>query len=174
MQQPDPSDKRDGILQESTMANAKFKSQQIDEEARVVTTLLGNGLKVVACLDDIPEALHNMLTLHGLKQKIGDASASFSKTSDFSGAFNAMQTVVDNLMAGLWNAKGGNGTGDLVQAIANLKKISVEEAQGIVDDLDDEQMKTVLGKPAIKAEILRIKAERAAKVADASDDDLGI
>ena len=157
------------------MANAKFKQQTVEESALTVTTTLGNGLKIVACIDDIPESLHPMLMLHGLKQKIGDASASFSKTSDYSGAFTAMQSVVDNLMNGLWNAKGSNGTGDLVQAVANLKKIQIEDAQEAVDALDEDQMKVVLSKPAIKAEIAKIKAERAAKVAEALDDeDLGI
>lgn len=153
------------------MANAKYKAQGVDEEKRTVTTVLGNGLKIVCGLDDIPERLHNMLALHGLKQKIGDAASGHSKTNDYSGGFSAMQGVVDNLMNGLWNAKGGTGTGDLVQAIANLKKIDTEEAQALVEGLDDEQLKTVQGKPAVKAEILRIKAERAAAVAAASDDD---
>jgi hypothetical protein len=153
---------------------AKFKVQSTDLVARAVKTTLGNGLIVNACLDDIPEELHGALALHGLKQKVGDASSSFSKDSDFSGAFRAMQTVVDNLINGLWNAKGGTGTADLVQAIAILKKIETDEAQELVDSLDDEQLKAVLAKPAIKAAILKIKAERAAKVADASDDDLGI
>lgn len=153
------------------MANAKYKAQGVDEEKRTVTTVLGNGLKIVCGLDDIPERLHNMLALHGLKQKIGDAASGHSKTNDYSGGFSAMQGVVDNLMNGLWNAKGGTGTGDLVQAIANLKKIDTEEAQALVEGLDDEQLKAVQGKPAVKAEILRIKAERAAAVAAASDDD---
>ena len=59
---------------------------------------------------------------------------------------------------------------------ANLKGIEVEAAQSIIDGLDDEQIKTLMGKATVKAEILKIKAERAAKVAEASDDDddLGI
>ena len=161
----------DRIHGANIMANAKYKAQSVDEASRTVTTVLGNGLKVVCCMDDIPESLHTMLALHGLKQKIGDAASGYSKTNDYSGGFSAMQSVVDNLMNGLWNAKGGTGTGDLVQAIANLKKISVEDAQATVDGLDEEQLKIVLGKPAVKAEILRIKAERAAAVAAASDDD---
>ena len=153
------------------MANAKYKAQSVDEAGRTVTTVLGNGLKIVCCMDDIPEALHNMLALHGLKQKIGDAASGYSKTNDYQGGFSAMQSVVDNLMNGLWNAKGGTGTGDLVAAIAAIKGIDVDDAQEIVDKLDEEQLKEVLAKPRVKAEIARIKAERAMKVAEASDDD---
>ena len=152
------------------MANtAKFL--QVGAEGAVLTFRLGNGLKVVFDCDAPSAAIQSDARIHGFNQKIRDSAAGFSKTGDYQGAFRAMQTVADNLMAGLWNSKGGTGTGDLVQAIANLKKISVEDAQDAVDGLDEEQLKSVLGKPAVKAEILRIKAERAAAVAAASDDD---
>jgi hypothetical protein len=87
-----------------------------------------------------------------------------------------MQNVQDNLLSGLWEARGGvTGTADLVQAVANLKKIPIEAAQKAVDALDDEKLKVVMGKPVIKAEILRIKAERAKAVAKTvKDEDLGI
>lgn len=136
---------------------------------------LGNGLTVELRPEDCAEEIRAQAMMHGFNQKVRDSAAGFSKTSDYSGAFSAMQSVVDNLLGGLWNAKGGNGIGDLVQAIANLKKIEVDEAQELVDALDEEQFKVVAAKPAVKAEILRIKAERAAKVATAAeDDDLGI
>jgi hypothetical protein len=155
--------------------SVKFKTQGVNKENLTVTTTLANGLKIVACLGDIPEALHPMLMLHGLKQKVGDAASQFSATSDFSGAFNAMQRVVDNLMNGLWSAKGGSGAGsDLTQAVANLKKIDLTDAQDIIDDLDEEQLTKLLARPAVKAEILRLKAERAMKVAEALDEDIGI
>lgn len=147
----------------------------VTQHERELHFVLGNGLRVVARPDDLTDAMRDAALFHGINQKVRDAAAGCSKTSDYSGAFRAMQTVVDNLGNDLWNAKGGSGTADLVIAIANLKKIAVEDAQAIVDTLDDEQIKTVMAKPAVKAEILRIKAERAAKLADASDDDdLGI
>lgn len=154
-------------------ANQKFL--QVSQSGDVLTFVLGNGLKVVADADQMGDDIRAQAMMHGFNQKIRDSAAGFSKDGDFAGAFRAMQTVVDNLTNGLWNAKGGTGTGDLVQAVANLKKISIEEAQTAVDALDDEQLKVVQSKPAIKAEILRIKSERAAKLAEASDeDDLGV
>lgn len=157
------------------MANNTTKFLQVSEANGILSFSLANGLKVVCDSDEVSAEIRERAMLHGLNQKIRDSAAGFSKDSDYSGAFRAMQTVVDNLINGLWNAKGGTGTADLVQAIANLKKIDLEDAQTAVDGLDDEQLKVVMGKPAIKAEILRLKAERAAKLATASDeDDLGI
>ena len=153
------------------MANSQ-KFLQVTQQGRELHFVLGNNLRVVANPDELPVEMRDAGLFHGINQKVRDSAAGFSKDSDYSGAFRAMQTVVDNLMNGLWNAKGGTGIGDLVQAIANLKKIEVDAAQALVDGLDDEQLKAVQGKPAIKAEILRIKAERAAKLADASDDDV--
>jgi hypothetical protein len=151
------------------------KFLQVVQENGSLAFKLGNGLKVELRPEDCADEIREQAMMHGFNQKVRDSAAGFSKTNDYSGAFSAMQAVVDNLLGGLWNAKGGSGTGDLVQAIANLKKIDVEDAQELIDGLDDEQMKTVLGKPAVKAEIARIKAERAAKVAAAAeDDDLGI
>jgi hypothetical protein len=164
--------KRDVTLKESIMA-AKFL--QVVSEGTALSFRLGNGLRVEFNSDAVSDEIRAAAMLHGFNQKIRDSAAGFSKDGDYSGAFRAMQTVVDNLTGGLWNAKGGTGTGDLVQAIANLKKIDLDEAQELIDSLDDEQIKTVQSKAAVKAEILKIKAERAAKVADASDDDdLGI
>lgn len=155
------------------MAAVKFLQVTQGEEG--LTFKLGNGLTVELRPEDCSDEIRSQAMIHGFNQKVRDSAAGFSKANDYSGAFSAMQSVVDNLLGGLWNAKGGNGTGDLVQAIANLKKIETDEAQGLVDALDEEQMKVVMAKPAIKAEILRIKAERAAKVASAADDeDLGI
>jgi hypothetical protein len=158
------------------MAQAKQKFLQVTQQGRELHFVLGNNLRVVAKPDDLDESMRDSALFHGINQKVRDAAAGFSKDGDYSGAFRAMQTVVDNLTNGLWNAKGGTGTADLVAAIANLKGIDVETAQGLIDGLDDEQVKTLMGKASVKAEILKIKAERAAKVAEASDDDddLGI
>lgn len=167
------SDNPDGIREEIGMA--KFKTQIVDLVNRIVTTVFGNGLKIVVPLDSIPKELHTQLALHGLKQKIGDATSAFSRESDYAGAFRAAQGVADNLYQGVWAARNSNGITDLVLAISELKNLTIEEAQEIIDSLDDEQVKIVANKPAVKARILKIKSERAAAIAARSeDDDLGI
>lgn len=154
--------------------NGKFL--QVTQQGRELHFVLGNNLRVVAKPDEFSDEMKDVGLFHGINQKVRDSAAGFSKDSDYQGAFRAMQTVVDTLTSGLWNAKGGSGDSDIAQAVANLKKIGLDEANEILGGLDDEQMKALRGKPAIKAEVLKIKAERAAKVAAASedDDDLGI
>lgn len=136
---------------------------------------LGNGLLVELNPTDLNDEIREAAMYHGLNQKIRDAAAGFSKETNFSGAFGAMQQVVDNLLGGRWNAKGGAGTSDLAQAVANLKEIALSEAQELIGGLDDEQLAELNKKPKVKAEIAKIKAERAAKIAEAEEDeDLGI
>jgi hypothetical protein len=161
---------------EAIMANIKFLSKNPEAKVGEVTFTLGNGLKLTAKAKAYSQEIRDLLVLHGMSQKIGDAAAGYSKDGDFAGAFAAMQNVQDNLLSGLWEARGGvTGTADLVQAVASLKKIPIEAAQKAVDALDDEKLKVVMGKPVIKAEILRIKAERAKAVAKTvKDEDLGI
>ena len=157
------------------MANTPKKFLQVVQGESGLTFQLGNGLRVEFDPEECSEEIQTQAMFHGFNQKIRDSAAGFSKTQDYSGAFGAMQGVVDNLLAGLWNAKGGTGTADIVQAVANLKKIEVSEAQGIIDGLDEEQMKALMAKPVLKAEVARIKLERANAIAAATeDDDLGI
>jgi len=143
----------------------------VTRQGRALHFVLGNGLRVEVSPDDLSDEMRDAALFHGVNQKVRDSASSKSKDLDYSGAFSAMQGVVDNLMSGLWNAKGGSGTSDLIAAISNLKKITVEEATELVDNLDDDQLKAVMGKPAIKVEIARIKLERAEKIAAANDDD---
>lgn len=133
--------------------------------------MLGNGLEVRAVMSDIPSDMQRALMFHGLAQKVGDAAAGFSKANDFSGAFGAMQQVVDNLVNGSWSTRGqGGGTSDLVAALMNLKGITLEQAQDAVGKMDEDSMKKVLAHPAIKAEILDIRAKRAANAAENASD----
>lgn len=153
------------------MANtAKFL--QVVADGNVLSFKLGNGLKVVCDTDDLSDDIRQAALLHGVNQKIRDSAAGFSKDGDYTGAYRAMQTTLDNLESGLWNARGGaSGEGDLAQAVANLKGIELEVAAEAVRGLDEEGLKTLRNKPKVKAEILRLKAERAANVAEASDDE---
>lgn len=154
------------------MAQNATKFLQVVSDASEIRFTLGNG-KVVSCQPDaMSPDIQRAAMFHGFNQKIRDSAAGFSKDGDFAGAFRAMQTTLDTLVSGLWNAKGGaSGESDLAQCIANLKGLTLEKAAGIIGGLDEDQLKALRGKPSVKAELLRIKAERAAKVAEAADDD---
>ena len=150
----------------------KFLQVIQDAEAGVIRFTLGNG-KVVTCAPEgMSSAIQTAAMYHGFNQKIRDSAAGFSKDSDYSGAFRAMQSTLETLESGLWNAKGGaSGESDLAQAVANLKGIELEKAAAAIGGLDEDQLKTLRGKASVKAELLKIKAERAAAIADASDDE---
>lgn len=150
------------------MAN---KFLQVAYEGRVVTFTLGNGRKLVCDIDELNDDMRAAAMVHGVNQKVRDSAAGYSKDGDFAGAMRAMSGTWDNLVNGLWNAKGTSGESDLVAAVAELKGLPIDEAAAIIDGLDDDQMKALRGKPTVKAKILEIKAARAAKVAEAADDE---
>lgn len=146
-----------------------------------VQFILGNGLKVVVWVNDLPENIQDQLMYHGTSQKVGDAAAGFSAEKDYAGAFGMMQQVADNLANGIWANRIGSGTSDFVAALANLRNIEIDAAQAAVDAMDDEQQAKIRKHPAVKAEMARIKQERLAKVAgtdteglDALMDGLGL
>lgn len=150
---------------------SKVTPSDVGGKENTVQFILGNGLRVEADLHSLSSEMVTQLALHGLSQKVGDASAGFSKAGDYSGAFGAMQQVVDNLIAGQWSTRGqGGGLSDLVQAICDLRGVDVEAAQQVVDGLDDEQLKRITSHPAIKAKIANLKAARLAKAAESASD----
>jgi hypothetical protein len=154
---------------ESIMAAAKkFLAKRTDEQEKKVTCNLGNGLTVELGLRELSQEMIERLALHGIAQKLGDATSSFSKTEDYHAAFGAMQTVADNLIAGVWASRGGAGVADLVTALAELQDLDVDDAQAAVDAMDEEQMKAVRSHPQVKlkiAEIQKRRLEAAAKTA---------
>ena len=139
-------------------------------QARKITFVLGNGLKVEAGLEGLSPEIVEQLAMHGLSQKIGDAAAGFSKARDFSGAFSAMQSVADNLVARVWASRGTGGTSDLVAALCELQGLELEQVQEAVDKMTEEQLAEVSRHPAVKEAIARIKAERLAQQAKGAED----
>ncbi len=150
---------------------SKITPSDVAGKANVVQFILGNGLRVEAGLTQCPADMVTQLALHGLSQKVGDAAAGFSKAGDYSGAFGAMQQVVDNLYAGQWSTRGqGGGISDLVQAICELRGVELEAAQAAIDAMDEEQLKRVSTHPQVKAKVADIKAARLAKAAENAPD----
>jgi hypothetical protein len=154
------------------MANNSQKFLQVVADESAIRFILGNGKEVSCRPDEMSESIQRAAMFHGFNQKIRDAAAGFSKDTDFTGAYSAMRATLETLESGLWNAKGGaSGESDLAQALANLKGFPLEKASEIIRSLDEDQLKVLRAKASVKAEILKIKAERAARVAEAADDD---
>ena len=137
-----------------------------------VAFILGSGVKVIGDLNKFPEEIRHRLALHGLSQKVGDSVSSLSKTRDFHAAFGCMQEVVDNLEKGLWSARGGSSTSDLVAALAILSNEDTETVQAAIDAASEEQVAEFRKNPAIKAKILEMQAERQRQLAKANAEDM--
>ena len=146
-------------------AKVKFLQKKVDEVGRRVKCVLRNGVCVELGLDELKPEIVTRLALHGLSQKLGDSAASFSKEGDFHGAFGAMQGTADNLLQGVWAAKGGSGTSDLAQAIAELQDVEIEDAEAAIAGMDEDTLKEFKSHPEIKLKIAEIqKARLAARV----------
>jgi cellobiose-specific phosphotransferase system component IIA len=142
-------------------AKQKFLGKVGDVKTGRAVFSLKNGLKVEVNLDQIPEATQRELAMHGLLQKVGDSAAGFSKEEKYRDAFAAMQTVVDNLLNGVWAAKGGNGTSELAEALSRLKEVTTDEAAQAISLMSEDQLKETQAHPKVKAMVAKIRAERA-------------
>ena len=147
-------------------AKVKFLQKKVDEVGRRVKCVLGNGVCVELGLDELKPEIVTRLALHGLSQKLGDSAASFSKEENFHGAFGAMQGTADNLLQGVWAAKGSGGTSDLAQAIAELQDVEIEEAEAAIARMDEDTLKIFKSHPEIKLKIAEIQKARLAAQVD--------
>lgn len=153
----------------NTKFQLKITPEMVGGKPRTVRLVFGNGVEVQGCLDNYTQEIIERLAIHGLSQKLGDSTSSFSKDRDFHGAFTSAQAVEDNLRAGVWAGKGGNGISDLVAALAELQGASIEDAQAAVDKMDEEQLATIKKHPAVKKAIADLQAARAAELAKAAE-----
>ena len=144
---------------------AKLTPEDVGGEKGCMIFVLGNGVKVRASLAEYSEEIRDRLALHGLSQKIGDSTSNLSKDRDFHGAFSKMQSVEDNLRAGVWSDRSGTGTADLVTVLAKMQGATLEDTQAAVDKMDEEQLKLVKGNASVKAALADLVAKRAKEAA---------
>jgi uncharacterized protein (DUF2267 family) len=147
--------------------NTKFLSKivpsDIGGEASTVVFSFGNGLRTKLSLKELKPEIVEQLAIHGLSQKAGDSASGMSKDRDFSGAYAAVQAVLDNLRNGLWSSRAGSSTSDLVTVIAKIMKLSEDEAQAKVDAATEEQLLAIKKNPQVKEAISKLQAARAAE-----------
>lgn len=148
---------------------SKLTPEDVGGEKGCMIFVLGNGVKVRACLEDYSQEIRDRLALHGLSQKVGDSTSNLSKDRDFHGAFTKMQGVEDNLRGGIWSDRSGTGTADLVTVLAKMQGASLEDTQAAVDKMDEEQLKAVKGNPTVKAALADLVAKRAKEAAKGAE-----
>jgi len=126
---------------------------------------------------ELSDEIRGELMFLGLQNKLRDSWASAKGDVEF--AKGAANKTLDNLKNGLWTASRASGpavkkTTELVQAIANLKKLETAQVQAIVDGATEDQIAAWRKNAQVKAEILRIRAEAARIRAEkAQGDDTG-
>lgn len=157
----------------------KITPYDADGVANSVRFVLGNGQEVVADLSTMPEDIRQRLMIHGLSQKVGDSTSGMSKDRRFGDALVALQETIETLVSGQWSAGREGGSSDLVEALALVKKLPVEDVRVAVKRMDEATLKAVKSHPAVKAAIAKMVAARAVQAAkaahvDIADLDIGI
>jgi len=129
----------------------------------------GNGEVLSMDVSELSEEMILALAVHGALQKIGDSYA--SAAGDFGFGVGQARRVITQLQNNEFNAsRAGQGgpSKDLrlvFQALAELAKISEEDAQTKYESADEAGQKALRTHPQIKAKVAAYKAAAAAEAA---------
>lgn len=137
-------------------------------EGTVASFTFGDGTVLSLDVSNLSEEIQTELMLHGALQKIGDSYA--GAAGDYAYAKAQAEKVIQNLIDGVWKAAREAGeakpkSGELVQALAEIKGLEVEAVAAAVEAMDDERRKAVRSHPAVKAKIAEIRARKANEAA---------
>lgn len=105
--------------------------------------------------------------LHGLKQKLGDAASGDSPQEKYLMA----SRIVAGLRENQWELTSTpvDLTPIICEAVSRIKKLPLAKVEKAAAG-NEETVKTWGSNPKVRAEILKIRAERAAKIAAEADD----
>jgi hypothetical protein len=109
---------------------------------------------------EIAANLRNNVVLYGLSKLLQDRT---SETEVGVGKIAAIQLVMDQFKAGNWVAERKSGSPVVsaeVEALAEIKEISVAEAQAALKKYDVEIRKQILANPVIVAKAEQIRSAR--------------
>lgn len=135
---------------------AKIAKKVIGQDA--VTFAFADGKEILCKLGDLPPGMLERMALHGIAQKVGDSYSGVETVTE--GRKVAIETW-KNLMLGNFNARVSGAGSVLVEALARLKKVSIEEIREALDGLDDDARKAIEAKPQVRAMVGIIRGERA-------------
>ncbi len=173
-------------LNEAGEDSAKVTPETVSLELRFT-----NGHTITIKPEDFNETVQRCFVFHGAAAKIGDGAAK-DKDEPVESKAQGAQTVFDRLMAGEWTgAREGAGppTGLLAEAILNVKVAAgledtieaitarLRSDEKVEGDLNYRQLsltkkKVVAEQEKLKVERAKERAKKAAKAADAEDEDV--
>ena len=143
-----------------------MKKQQVSVVNGVLTVeypTIGKSFK--ADLSQYSDAVRGFALIHGFKQKFGDAASGGTPAEKF----QMVQRIHESLLNGEWELTATPDHSTIVlEAICNLKKLKLDKVQKVATP---EKIKEWASNVRVKAEIARIRATRAAKVADEAEED---
>lgn len=146
----------------------------IDGSTLTLTFANGDILRVYA--DTLTQAMRDAAIMHGLKQKLVDAAAiarnpDTGASATIADKYNAVREIFDRITSpeGTWNKIRGDGTGSntgglLLRAMAALTGRSLEETQGILDALSDDEVKALRASPKVQVKMADFRKPKATNV----------
>lgn len=156
-------------------AKIRFSKREYDLDEGKAYFTFGNNTELTLGLEEVPSDLHKRLALHGIIQKVGDSYA--SAKGNFNVAIEAAKSVIDQLKAGEWEGGGDEARprlAELASAIAALRNAPLEKVTAAVEAATDEQRKAWRSNAQVKAKIAQQRAEKAAKNAEGSKEEITI
>ena len=139
-----------------------------------------NGEQLALTAGQLTNDVMEMAIWHGLKQKLVDAAAiarnpETGRSATIEDKYEAVKTVYDRLLAGLWNAPRGEGGaptgGYLLQALCRLYPAkSVETLRAFLEGKTDKEKAALRKNPRVAEIIEAIKAENAKPDENAGED----
>ena len=121
-----------------------------------------NGERVDVDVTQFPEDIQTKLAIHGLSQKLGDSYASANdKGMSIQDCVDGVNEIVRNLANGEWAASGSRGVSIMAEAMSVLLDKDLRQCADAIAGMTDTQRGELSKRPDIKAEVAKIKAERA-------------
>lgn len=141
------------------------RNEKGEPTGRIIFAFQDGDDPVIIDLNKVPQPTRFELECHGTLQKGGDSYAS-AGTGDEAFAWGREQCsrVRDNLYAGDWRAARAAGaprTTLVLEAVAVLLGISIDDARVKWDGFDDATKKAVAADPAVKVEKGKLQTKRA-------------
>ena len=157
------------MAEQEVASKPQFCKKDWNEQG-VVTFAFGNGTTLECDSNKLSNEIRLDLLCHGISQKVGDSYAGV-KGNYAEGIANAKE-VIEQLYAGEWSADREGGAprlAELAEAIARIKGTDVEKTRAAVEKASDEERKAWRSNGKVKATIAAIRAEKAQKALEASE-----
>lgn len=156
------------VVEPAVAAEPPFCKKTIDYDKETVTFAFGNGQTRTIALEELADEYIRGQALHGISQRGGDSYAAAG--GDYAFALGNLDRTLANIRAGVVRsvrAEGGSTKGftELVQAVASLMSMPMEEVISLLENASPEVKKALRADLAVKAKIADIRAEKAKEAA---------